>query len=281
MANTFSRTFGLRTARAGAFRRKSLGQTPTVTSSVTRIPAKPTTDPIAWAETGSIRVMSPEDRAKVRIRKTNPNAPSIHPLSGGNYVPPRTVVGGSERGGATPLHASTGGGGVGGGVGSGGGASGGGGGGGTGGGGSTGGTGTTGTTGTAEMDPFLKALLDELQDLIGAIGGGGEMPNTELPVHDNEDFQNLPSLRFLLGRLSLNDYLRNPTAPAEGPFDTELPLSGMINARRALEIARDPDAVDTLRSLYRAGNLNYDAEVARALRRAPTGRAIPLSAIMT
>jgi hypothetical protein len=111
--------------------------------------------------------------------------------------------------------------------------------------------------------------------------GGLGLPNTTLPVHEDIDFQNLPSLRFLQGLLGRNQFNAPATSSVEGPFGTNLPLSGLLNARRVLDIARDPDAQDALRSLYRGANLNYDTIVAQALRRAPVGNAVPTSGIFT
>ena len=106
-------------------------------------------------------------------------------------------------------------------------------------------------------------------------------PDFTLPIHDNTSYQNLPSLQYLMGLLSQSDYNRNPTSTANGPFETQLPLSGGINMRRAWEIAQDQNSQDALRSLYRGGNMNYDSILAQAARRAPVGQAISSTGIFT
>lgn len=127
-------------------------------------------------------------------------------------------------------------------------------------------------TGTTEQDAETTARRDLIKQLF---------PNFDLTSYSDEDFQNLPTLRYLSGLLDRADYNRRPTETIEGPFGTDLPLSGLINMYRMLNVMTDPDSMDMLRSLYRGANLNLDAEIAKAMLRAPTGAAIPTSGVMT
>lgn len=108
------------------------------------------------------------------------------------------------------------------------------------------------------------------------------IPGFDFTSYSDEDYQNLPVLRFLQGRMSPEEYANYAGGMASGAFGTELPLSGSMNMSNIMEILQNPDAADVLRSLYRSGNLNWDALVGLAAARAPAGgNAVPLSGIFT
>lgn len=107
------------------------------------------------------------------------------------------------------------------------------------------------------------------------------MPNFNFTSYGDEAYQNLPTLRYLQGNMSPEDYMNVGTNMMTGAFGTQLPLSGLMNMNRVYHIAQNPDAVDAMRSLYRSGNLNYDALVNLARQFAPSGSAQTTSGIFT
>ena len=101
----------------------------------------------------------------------------------------------------------------------------------------------------------------------------------KLKSYSDEDYQNLPSLRFLQGRMGRKQYDTLKTGNAIGAFGQELPESGSINYGDYLRLAKDPVSLAMVASSYKAGSRDLFAEVSRAKARAPFGQAVQTSLI--
>lgn len=103
--------------------------------------------------------------------------------------------------------------------------------------------------------------------------------NLALKTYSDEDYQNLPSLRYLQGQMPTNKYETLATGNTTGAFGQQLPESGSINYNKYLRLAKDPVSLAMVASSYRAGSRDLFAEVARAKARAPFGQAVQTSLI--
>lgn len=108
-----------------------------------------------------------------------------------------------------------------------------------------------------------------------------QAPQMTLRSYPNSAYQNLPSLQYLLGRLSPGAYNTLATGTAQGAFGTQAPESGSINYKRALDISQDPISQALLESIYSSANRDYLSEVSRAKARAPFGQAVNTSLVRT
>lgn len=97
-----------------------------------------------------------------------------------------------------------------------------------------------------------------------------------------EDVYNrLPSLRYLRGETSPNQYNQLSTGYSSGAYDTQLPESGALNYRNVYDVLTDPVATSMMDALYRSASRNFGAEINRAKQRAPIGNAMSTSLIRT
>lgn len=135
--------------------------------------------------------------------------------------------------------------------------------------------------------PPPPTMADTITQILQGLGLGGNTggqtgaPNTTFPNYTNEQIQDMPSLRYLQGLMPASGYNQISGAFQEGPFGTSLPMGGAMNLAMMGDIARNPDELAQLSSLYRGANLNLDAIIAQALARAPIGQAYRPSMIGT
>ena len=111
---------------------------------------------------------------------------------------------------------------------------------------------------------------------------GSDMFNPDslqLKTYSDEDYQNLPSLRYLQGNMPTRQYETLATGNATGAFGQQLPESGNINYNKYLRLAKDPVSLAMVASSYKSGSRDLFAEVARAKARAPFGQAVQTSLI--
>jgi len=127
----------------------------------------------------------------------------------------------------------------------------------------------------------LNGLSQAMQNLINPPGTTGGAPNTTLPNYTNEQIQQMPFLRYLQGLMSGRDFNTINSGSTPGPFGINIPRAGGLNLRKLYEISQNPDDLDVLRSIYKGGNANLDAEASLAAQRAPRGGAYRTSAVMT
>jgi len=105
-------------------------------------------------------------------------------------------------------------------------------------------------------------------------------PNSlQLKSYSDEDYQNLPSLRYLQGNMPTRQYETLATGNATGAFGQQLPESGNINYNKYLRLAKDPVSLAMVAASYKSGSRDLFAEVARAKARAPFGQAVQTSLI--
>lgn len=102
-----------------------------------------------------------------------------------------------------------------------------------------------------------------------------------LTSYPDEVYQNDPSLKYLQGGSTAQQYNTLKTGTTPGAFGTALPESGSINYGKFLDVARDPVSLARIASFYKSGNRDIAAEVARAKARAPFGQAVQTSLIRT
>lgn len=101
----------------------------------------------------------------------------------------------------------------------------------------------------------------------------------QLKTYKDEDYQNLPSLRYLQGNMPTRQYETLATGNTTGAFGQQIPESGSINYNKYLRLAKDPVSLAMVASSYKAGSRDLFAEVARAKARAPFGQAVQTSII--
>lgn len=109
--------------------------------------------------------------------------------------------------------------------------------------------------------------------------GTDNPPNVNLTSYPDSVYQNFPSLRYIQGNIARPNYNTLATGMTGGAFGTQIPEAGSINYRNYLDIARRPDSLAALGSLYSAGNRDLASEVAAAKARAPFGQAISTSLV--
>ena len=111
--------------------------------------------------------------------------------------------------------------------------------------------------------------------------GGTASDFGDVQTTPDESIQALPTLRFLQGQGTPQQFGQLATGTTPGAFGTDIPEAGSININRLAQIARDPTAIALLSSLFRSASRNLGSEASRAQARAPVGQNVISSLIRT